>query len=168
MAARPDQFYWDSCAWLGLINGDDDKKEPLEHLYGKARRGEIELWTSTIAIVEINRLGTEMQDPKPLDKAWLRIIDDVLLQRFVKLVPLDFDIATRARCIVRETPNLQKKWDAAHIASALRWNIATLHTYDKSDLLHLDGHFRCDDGQELRIVRPDGDAGLLFGKAAEE
>jgi len=160
------KVYWDSCAWLGLINGEQDRKRELQAVYDQARQGVVELWTSTLSIVEANRLVAEMQQPKPIPPDSIQALDEMLFQRFVKLVPVDTDIARRARGLLRETPKLGKKPDAIHLASAMRWNVAILHTYDGNDLVHLDGKFHCDDGTPLTICEPsDPTAGGLFAKA---
>lgn len=152
--AEPVRIYWDTCAWLALINGEDGRKPDVDAVYSQARNGNVELWTSNIAIVEANRLEAEMQQAKPLPEGSLAVLDAVFFQPFIKLIPVDTDIATRARQLIRETTGLRVKADAIHLASAIRWNIATLHTYDGSDLTHLDGKMSCDDGTTLTICHP--------------
>jgi len=162
--ASPKKIYWDSCAWLGLVNAEPNRKHELEVVYDQARNGLVEIWSSTLSIVEANRLSTEVRQRKPIPPDSLKAIDDLLFQPFVKLVPVDVDIAKRARKLVRETPGLGKKADAIHLASAIRWNIPTLHTYDRDDLLHLDGKINCDDEAPLRICEPEDPTGGLFAK----
>jgi hypothetical protein len=83
----------------------------------------------------------------------------------VKPVPLSVDIAEEARELIRVTVGLSKWQDAAHIVSALKWNISIFHTYDKDDLLHLTGKLRCRDGAHLSISYPDETTdGPLFAK----
>lgn len=162
---KREKLYWDSCAWIGLLNGEADKKRELEILYGQARAGHFELWTSTLSMIECRRLSGEVQDTKPLSAAHLQTIQDLFRQPFVKPIPMDVPIAERAREIWRTTPGLSKYQDAVHIASALRWNVPTLHTYDRDDLLHLDGTFDCIDGTTLSICYPDQTTdGALFAK----
>lgn len=167
--ADPDRVYWDSCAWLGLVNGEQDKKAALGNTYNQARKGLIQIWTSTLSIVEANRLTSESGAPKPLPPDSIRQFDDVFFQHFVYLVPLDTPIARTARNMVRETPNLRKKADAIHLATALFWSIPVLHTYDENDLLHLDRQMNCRDGTVLRICRPGEETdGGLFDKSLKE
>lgn len=162
------KIYWDSCAWLGLVNGEPDKVEPLRMVYAHARRGHIEIWTSTMAVVEVNRLESEMQIAKPIPPAGLAKIDDLLFQPFVKLINLDQIVAKRARRLIRETPGLKKKPDSVHLASAMIWNIPIFHTYDDNDLLHLNGSIKCLDGTLMEITRArDPFAGKLFDGLAE-
>lgn len=152
--AEPVRIYWDSCAWLALINEEAGRKPDVDAVYTQARNGNIELWTSNVSIVEANRLEAEMQLSKPVPAGGLAVIDAILFQPFVKLIPVDTDIAVRARNIIRETPGLKIKADAIHLASALRWSIPILHTYDRDDLTHLDGQFVCEDGTNLTICHP--------------
>jgi hypothetical protein len=62
-----------------------------------------------------------------------------------------------------ETPGLKKRTDAIHLASALKFSVDALHTYDGSDLLHLDGKVPDKKGRKLSICVPDKDSdGPLF------
>tara|TARA_R110002049_G_scaffold295031_1_gene482145 strand:+ start:1858 stop:2367 length:510 start_codon:yes stop_codon:yes gene_type:complete len=164
--AKPEKVYWDSCAWLGLANGEQSRVHDLDSIYTLARDGGVEIWTSTMSIVEVNRLSAEMMQPKPIPPDSLSVLDDLFFQPFIKLVPLDTPISRLARKLIRETPKLRKRPDAVHLATAMFWNIPTLFTYDADDLLHLNGILKCSDGTNLTICEP-GDSGLggLFGKA---
>ena len=105
-----------------------------------------------MAVVEANRLASEMQMAKPIPPESLAKIDGLLFQPFVKLINLDQMVAKRARKIIRETPKLSKKPDAVHLASAVIWNIPLFHTYDRDDLLHLNGSISCIDGTAMEIT----------------
>ena len=165
--AKGPRIYWDSCAWLGLLNGEADKKRALEIIYGNARRDLCELWTSTITILEVRRFQDEQNDPKPLSAEKLEKLRNLFRQPFIKPIPLALDIAERGREIVRTTAGLKKWQDAVHLASALRWNATVLHTYDNDDLTHLTKKFTCRNGEPLPICYPDETAdGPLFAKTA--
>jgi predicted nucleic acid-binding protein len=159
------KLYWDSCAWLGLLNGEADKKRELEIVYSHAKKGHYEIWTSTISMTEVRHLKDEKSDPKPLSQENLRIISNIFRQPFVKPIPVAVDIAEHARELIRTTPGLGKWQDAIHLASALRWNIPMLHTYDSEDLIHLSARFQCRNGERLLISYPDETTdGPLFAK----
>ena len=162
--ADPVNICWDSCAWLGLLNGEAGRKQVLKAVYGQARQGLIQLWTSTIAIVEVNRLASEMNVPRPVPPDGATLIDDLLFQPFINLLSLDTIVARRARNLLRDTPGLTKRPDAIHLASAIQWNIPTFHTYDGSDLLHLNGKITCADGRAMEICLPRDpfDGGLFL------
>jgi predicted nucleic acid-binding protein len=153
--AKPAKIYWDSCAWLGFLNGEAGKTRELEIVYSNARQGLCELWTSTLAVVETRRLGVELHDPKPLSEAHHTIIRDLFRQPFVKTAPVSLEIAEAARTIWRETSNLKKFQDAIHLATALRWSASVLHTYDNADLTHLSLKFKCKNGEQLPICYPN-------------
>jgi hypothetical protein len=105
-----------------------------------------------MAVVECNRLATEMQMAKPIPPESIAKIDGLLFQPFVKLINLDQVVAKRARKVLRETVGLRKKPDAVHLASAIIWNIPLFHTYDNDDLLHLNGSITCIDGTPMEIT----------------
>ncbi len=120
-----------------------------------------------MAIVEVSRLDAEMGMPKPISRASISKIDAMLFQSFVKLIPLDILVAKEARLLIRETPRLKKKPDAVHLASAMRWNIPVMHTYDNDDLTHLSNKLKCRNGALLEICYPKtDDAGELFVERA--
>jgi predicted nucleic acid-binding protein len=159
--AKVEKVYWDSCAWLGLLNREAEKINELEFIWNKAVAGDVEIWTSTVAQLEVCKLASEkaaMQSGEPKSDALteenLQKIENVFNQPFVKRVTLDVEISSRARRLFRETGGLGKAADAAHVVSALRWNVPTLHTYDGCDLLHLDGKLKLDDGNDLEIRVP--------------
>lgn len=157
------RVYWDSCVWLGLINGESKKKRAVDHIYNSARAGSHEIWTSTISYVEVFRIKGEEQSSKPYAKAALDKIEEMFEQDFIKLVPLDVEVAKIARRLLREQDGLSKRPDAIHLASAIKWSIETLHTYDGNDLLHLDGKLTTKGGSVLRIMPPsDPEDGPLF------
>lgn len=162
--AKVQRVYWDSCAWLGLLNRESERIQELELIWYKAERGEIEIWTSTISQMEVCKLASErdalkIQGNKAkgeiLTNENLALIENVFDQPFVKRVPLDVEISSRARRAYREIPGLNKVPDAAHVVSAMKWNIPIIHTYDDRDLLHLSSKLKTDDGTELKICIPD-------------
>lgn len=166
--AKPEKFYWDTCAFIGLLNGEPDKKRELEIVYAWAREGKAELWTSTLSMIECRRVGGESSKQKPMSEENGKKISDLFKQQFIKPIPMAVDIAEDARKIWRETTGLSKFQDAVHLASALRWNIETMHTYDRDDLLHLSGKLRCRNENPLKICYTDSTTdGELFGHAKQ-
>lgn len=164
--AKVKKVYWDTCAWLGLINGEPDKRRELEIVYDAARTGTYELWTSAWTMVECNRENTEMHLPKPIAPEGLARIRQFFQQPFIKRTPVDTPIANRAAELLRTTPKLGKKGDAVHLASALWWSVDALHTYDGNDLLHLSYKFTDRKGRLLLICTPhEATDGPLFSQA---
>lgn len=163
--AKATGYYWDSCAWLGLINGEPGKCRELEIIYNSSKSGNFELWTSALSITEVRRINVEVNAPKPLDQAHLKTINDLFRQPFVKVIPLSQEIAEHARELWRTTDKLGKWQDSIHVASSLRWNIETMHTYDAKDLLHLSNKLKCRNGNLLNICYPkETTDGPLFGQ----
>jgi hypothetical protein len=56
----------------------------------------------------------------------------VLRNAFIKLVPLDFRVATRARRLIWDFPWLTAR-DAIHIATAMEFGIPVVEHYDDDD-----------------------------------
>ena len=159
------KVYWDACVWLGLINGEPNKKRAVEYVYNSARAGTYEIWTSTMSYVEVYRIKGEELNPKPYPAGTLDKIEEMFEQDFIKLVPVDVEVAKLARRLLREHDKLKKRPDAIHLASAIRWSIEKLQTYDGYDLLHLDGKLKTKSGAILRITPPDDPPdGPLFQK----
>lgn len=102
--AKPKRIYWDSCAWLGLINGEADKKRALGLVFAGAEREYYELWTSSVALIEVDRRADEKNDPKPLSPEKRQVLDDLFRQPFIKVVPFDIEAGILARRWYRETP----------------------------------------------------------------
>jgi predicted nucleic acid-binding protein len=164
MADLP-RAYWDACAWLGFLNGEATKVRPLEHIYEQARRGQFEIWTSAISYVEVFRLNSEQNDSKPLGDGGVDRIRDVIEQTFVKLISVDMEIGRRARSLRRELPEFEGAADAVHLASALVWDIETMHTWDRSHLIPWSGKVNCKNGIPIIIEIPKERPpdGPLFG-----
>ena len=163
--AKPTRLYWDSCAWLGLLNGEEDKKRELRIIYGSARNGKCEIWTSTLSMMECRRLKSEKYEPKPLDKEIDANITKMFRQTFVKPIAVSSEIVESARQLWRA--NEIGHWDAIHVASALWHDVGMMHTYDKKDLLELSGKFAGRHGKVLTISYPDNTTdGPLFGEAS--
>jgi len=145
------KVYWDACAWLGLINGEDGKSADLEFVWSKAEHGEAEIWTSAFCLAEVYKVkcGGEKVGLLPEGDAQ---IDNLFDQPFVNIVQVDLAIAKLARNLLRSLPKLKKPSDGIHLASAIAWNVDQLHTYDDSDLIGLIVNRA--DGEPLEICKP--------------
>lgn len=166
--AKPVLIYWDTCAWIGLLNGESDKKRELGIVYGNARSGKCEIWTSTLSMIECRYVQSEKDQPRPLDDENNKIISRMFRQPFVKPIPMSVDIVEDARGIWRNTKDMGSYQDAIHLSSALRWNVGTMHTYDRIDLLNQTEKFNCQNGQPLTICYPDNTTdGPLFGQTKQ-
>lgn len=166
--ANLQKYYWDSNMWLGLVNGEARKLAAIEYHYELAKKGQSEIYTSTIAYVEVFRLNNEQQLKKPLPAENLDIIEAALEQDFIKLIPVDMEIGRNARKLRRQLENFQGAADAIHLASALRWSVDALFTYDKAHLIAQNGLLTDYSGKPLRISEPDDPPKLPLFAAADK
>jgi len=149
------RYYWDSTMWLGLINRETSKIAIIEHHYEAARAGYEEIFTSTIAYVEVFRLNSENMTPKPLPQEGLDIIAEALQQEFVKLIPVDMEIGISARRIRRQLDPIKGAGDPIHLASALRFNVDALYTHDHRHMICHNGLLMHPTGKPMLICEPD-------------
>jgi len=150
--ADPKKIYWDSCVWIALINREP-KVDACDYHIELARKGEVQIWTSSLTIAEVYKAKSEA-GPKALleaqELAFLNFVD----QDFVYEVQLDHDIATMARALCRKHAPLKKPNDGVHIATAAMHNVDELHTFDRDDLLPLNGLVMRLDQKPLVVCRP--------------
>lgn len=149
------RYYWDSCAWLGLINNEAKKHRELSIIWSSAKRGRCEIVTSALSQVEVFKKKCEDDDPRPLSEENDRLISDLFMQDHVVRVQLTPVLAESARSLLRQHKELKKAPDAIHLATALFANCVVMHTYDASNLLPLDGLLNCKNGSALSICLPD-------------
>lgn len=163
--AKTDRFYWDACAWLGLLNNESAKYRELSIIWKRAENGECEILTSTVSQVEVFKKKCEREDPKPLSPENDAAIAVMFEQPHVVLAQLDPIVAESARALLRAHSELKKTPDAIHLATALFHNCDAMHTYDSDNLLGLSGKLKCRNGKLLEICIPDASVdGPLFGR----
>jgi len=135
MTDRPDvRLYWDANCFLSYVNGIPDRLPDLDALLAEANRGEVEILTSTISIVEV-AFGQAEQDNKQLDPD----VETALNELWSPSSPIDLvefypQIAQRAKDLMRS--GLPKEWnlkpmDAIHLATAQHLEATYFHTYDE-------------------------------------
>lgn len=120
--------YWDSDAFLGLINGEPDKLPHCDEVWREAQQGIFQIVTSTLTVAEVIFMkGVPKLDPakRPLVSNFFR--SPWITQRTVTRL-----IAEMARDVVWD--NAIRPKDAIHIATAAFDKIAEFHTFDR-DLL---------------------------------
>jgi predicted nucleic acid-binding protein len=147
------KFYWDSCAWLGLINEEADKLDACRHVIDLARNGHAEIWTSTYTLAEVFKRKCENVQTG-LDEANDYIFEEFLEQDFVIYAQVDADVGRLARRLLRKHAELKKPPDAVHLATAILYNCDEFHTTDEDNLLPLNGRIIRLDRQPLVICRP--------------
>lgn len=169
MADRP-KFYWDACAWIGLINQEPDKIAACQHVIGVAQSGTAEIWTSTLSLAEVFKkkcAGQQVAISEPDDTTF----ENFLSQDYVVQVQVDQDVGLLARRLLRKYTKLAKPADAIHLATALLNDCDELHTFDGDNLLGLSNQLKCAGGKLLKICRPPDppkpSLGPLFEKSKD-
>ena len=166
--AEKKKFYWDACIWFALIKHEPGRFAKCEHVLGMARRGEVEIWTSSLTLAEVFRKqcgGTETSS-LPADKD--REFEDFVAQDFVVEVQLDHLIGITARRLLRTHLPLKKPPDAVHLASAVWHDLDEFHTFDAVNLLCLNGLVTTRSGRPLKICEPPDAPPDLFTETASE
>jgi predicted nucleic acid-binding protein len=158
MTDRPDvRLYWDANCFLSYINGIPDRLPDLDALLAEASRGEVEILTSTISMVEV-AFGQAEQDNKQLDPGVEAALNELWTPSSpIELVEFYPQIAQRAKDLMRS--GLPMGWqlkpmDAIHLATAQHFEATYIHTYDDK----LD-RYAADIG--IPIVRPTAVRPLL-------
>jgi hypothetical protein len=81
--------------------------------------------------------------------------EDYLTKNHIVLLQVTRDVATYARSLLRTHPALKKPQDAIHLATAALASLEEFHTYDRANILPLDGKIACADSSMLLIKVPD-------------
>jgi predicted nucleic acid-binding protein len=165
LADPPKRVYWDSCAWIGLINNEPQKMTPLRAIWDGAERGQYRIYTSTFSYLEVIDGHTPMGQAYPPQESDLKIFE-MFEQPYVMRIQVDTEVAKSARQLKRQHhPTLASRADAIHLASALHCNAEELHTWDHSHLLPFNEKCHRIDGKPLVICKPGFvEPGPLFAK----
>lgn len=148
----PRRVYWDSCAFLGLLNQEPHKGNDCTAVWSEAQRGETVIVTSFLTWAEVFRAKCE-GTAKPLSTADDQRIENLLRQSFIEAAVVDESIGVTARRYMRSFPECKKPTDGIHLATAAALDVDEMHTYDRSDLLGLDGRVQRADGAFLKICK---------------
>ena len=132
MADKP-KIYWESSPFCATINGETGRSHICFALLEAARKSEIELYTSTLTLIEVFKVPTTSSEQEAED-----VIQKFFRNRWIrKQVPVWF-VATEARRLQRTFPHLDGR-DATHLATAVYLGTDYLHTYDDHDLVRCNG-----------------------------
>jgi predicted nucleic acid-binding protein len=161
----PDSAYWDTCLFIEILQKDNQERfEACEEMRAKAEKGELVIVTSTLTIVEVNKLP----ESGALPEEQSRQILDFLENPYIVLRQLDRPTAERAHEIVRV--NGLSNADAIHVATALLAKVPVLYTYDvaKKKRRGLIRHHLKIGNPPLRIeIPPKPSEGPLFDLPAQ-
>ena len=104
---------WDSSCFIAFISGEQGRSEICGAVLNAAERGEVELYTSYMSLVETVKVPTAESD----EAAELEI-QSFFENQFIRKVQLEWFISMEARRLQRMT-NLSGR-DAVHLATALQ------------------------------------------------
>lgn len=141
-----DLFYWDANAFLGFLNGEDDKSTYCEAVLEQARNGHVLIVTSALTLAEVLFIkGGKKLDPSKRGK-----VDIFFRADFISVKNVTRAISEMARDVVWDFGVNPK--DAIHVATAAFHRIPVLHTFD-GPLIGKNGSVI--NGYALKIEKPN-------------
>lgn len=132
MADRP-KVCWESSPFVSVINDEAGRSHICFALLEAARKGEIELYTSTLTLIEVFKVPTTSKEEEAEEA-----IQKFFRNRWIRKQTPDWFVAIEARRLQRQFPHLDGR-DATHLATAVYVGADYLHTYDEDDLIHCNG-----------------------------
>ena len=130
MANNPTpKIYWDSNCFIAYLAAEPGRHDACAAVIRAAERGDVELCTSYISLVETVAI------PSLNDVAAEAAIAQFFDSDYIAKMPVDSNAAQYARTL-RRAINL-RGLDAIHLATAIIAGADALHTYDR-DLLRID------------------------------
>jgi predicted nucleic acid-binding protein len=122
-------------------------------VWSEAEKGLTLIYTSFFTFAEVFKAKCEGPS-KPLSEEEDRKIELLLRQTWIRPVVVDERIGIASRRLMRYHPECKKPSDGVHLATALALSVDEMNTYDRSDLLKLDGKINRADGKPLKICPP--------------
>jgi predicted nucleic acid-binding protein len=153
-----DIVYWDACAWIAYIQKEmpgpgstftEPRYNMCRRVLERAAARQIDIATSAYTLSEVCKVPADATSPA-------RNLPAFFDQPYIVLVNVDKQVGLKAQSLQVAGVVGLKPQDATHVASALVWNIPTLHTFDEK-LLNLDKVLTLNDGNQLRIIQPSSD-----------
>lgn len=125
--AKRAEVYWDSSAFLALINQDKTEEQlaACRQAWESAKLGKLFIVTSVFTCAEV----IYMKGTPKLDHSKRMLVTNFFRESFISLRPLTREIAELSRDVVWDTPIKPK--DAVHVATAAYRAIIDFHTFDE-------------------------------------
>jgi predicted nucleic acid-binding protein len=143
--------YWDSSVFLAWLLPEPDREDACRSVSRAAEAGDLELVSSALTLTEVIKLKGKPE----LKREHETKIAKFFQNEYIILRNVDRFIALAAQRLVWEY-NVAPK-DSIHVATALRWKIPVLDTFD-DELLKLSGKLSLDQGNPagpmLQITTP--------------
>jgi predicted nucleic acid-binding protein len=116
--------YWDSGCFLAILNREPGRVDTCAAILKAAERRDLEIVTSAFTITEVlyPKNGEKLAPEKR------HTVRQFFRRRGIVLVNCDREVAEAAQDYVWDF-NVRPK-DAIHVASAIRWNVPVIETYD--------------------------------------
>jgi predicted nucleic acid-binding protein len=158
MAAKPRRIYWDSCAWIALIQDEvirdpatgqitENRGQICRAVIDAAKAGTLEIVTSTFALVEVCKCPGNGSSPA-LDLAGF------FENPWILRITVDTEVAAVGRHLMLAGHAGLKPPDAVHLASALvTERVEEAQTFDGA-LLKLNGQIFGPSGDLMPIYKP--------------
>ena len=154
LASEKPKYYWDACIWITLIaHRHSSRGKACESVLQQAKAGKCEIWTSSFCLAEVFKRKCDGESVG-LAEERDAYFEDLIEQEFIHKISVDVDVGKVARRLLRKFPQIGKPQDAIHVASCLLSNVDALHTFDRDDLLKLDGKLDRQDQKKLAICEP--------------
>ena len=141
---NPNTIYWDTSCFVAWFNKEQGRYDTCNAIIEAARKGEIKLLTSWLTLAEIHKITDEY--PSEAED----IIAEFFKNPYIIKIAVDWSV-TRITRDLRGRFKLAAS-DGIHLATAIRYKAEAFHTYDRDDLLRLNGHIP---GYSLSIIEPD-------------
>lgn len=116
--------YWDACAFLGWLKGEQDKLQACQYTIHEAEAGRLKIVTSALTIAEVLWLTGK----QPIPKSNRETIRKFFEHEWIAVFNVDRSIAEAAQDVVWDY-NVHPK-DAIHVATALDAHVEQLDTFD--------------------------------------
>jgi predicted nucleic acid-binding protein len=148
MSQNRTRRYWDANVFVALIKGEEGRADVVEVVLEAAQRGETEIYTSALTLVEVVKRPDGEAPVSEQDEDTIRAY---FQHEFIVIVPFTADMGEGARELHWHRG---LRWrDAVHVATAIRARADVLETYDN---------------QLLAISEQVGDPPLLIAEPAWE
>jgi predicted nucleic acid-binding protein len=135
MPSRAPRYYWDACVILAFISGEVDRLPDIEAILDSADKGDVEIFTSELSVVEVAFSSQEKVDGQLDEQVEANINELWRPSSPIKRVEFHTLIASTARGVIRTSlaaPGTQvKPNDAVHLATAMHIGVDAIHTYEK-------------------------------------
>lgn len=143
--------YWDTGPFLALLKNEAHRMADVAPIIEAAEAGAVRLVTSGVTLVEVVKLDQKLApvEVPPEDAEKIR---RYFLRSYISIRTFDRPTATIARQLIWDH-GLQTR-DAMHLATAIRWKLPLLETFDVGDLVSLSGKVG-NPAIEIRLPRYD-------------